>query len=262
VSKLNDFNVINRYVRPPEYQGTYNRHITAGEDEARYILMPDAEFDRPWIASPQGSSGPAFVWPLGVEGFSFSSNATAGIHHYIGDNDVYVDIVYPDEYHLVLNGVFPGNTSPQLMSLLRQVILHQPDPPGIKLLSIAPAAALIQRVRVINHSFTRDAGDTYTRINYSIECIRTGTGSAALSTIDAIPDPDPSNSQLRGSALGRHTVKSIQDFPGLASLLYKSNGLPAQMQLWSLNEAKMESLSIPLFKIPYALIPVGTVINY
>jgi hypothetical protein len=262
MTRLGDFNVINKYVRPPEYQGGYKRHITAGEDEARYVLRPDDEFDRPWIASPQGKGGPAFVWPLGVEGFAFSSNATVGIHHYIGDNDVHVDVVYPDEYHLILNGIFPGNTSPDNMSLLRQVILHQPDPPGIKLLSIPPVAALIQRVRVVNHSFSHDESDTFMRVNYSIECIRTGLGSKAISTIDEVPDPDPSNSQLRGSSQNLHVVKKIQGFPGLAKLLYKDDSLPSQIQLWNVNERHMLKLGIPLFKIPYALIPVGTIIRY
>ena len=104
-------------IRPPGPSGDtgYRVYTNIGnaDDTAHYILKPDLQFYRPWLASPGvGASGIAFVWPLGIEGFTLASTAELGIHKYIGDNDIDIEIVYPDEYHITLNGIFPGKTAP------------------------------------------------------------------------------------------------------------------------------------------------------
>lgn len=260
MTRLSDYTELTKYIKPPGFQGTFDTH---GEDEARYILKPDHEFDRPWLASPQGKGGVAFVWPLGVEGFQFSSSATAGIHHYIGDNDVYIDIVYPDEYHITLNGLLPGRTSIDLIPLLRQVILHQADPPGNKLLSIPPAAASIYNVKIISYSFEHDQTDFTHNVTYSIEFIRTGVGSLAASTVDALPSLGPSSAQLRGSSSRTYIVKSgARSFASLCNTLYGNSDMQSMIQLYTLNERTLARLGILFYKIPYALIPAGTLLHY
>src|SRR6267142_156717 len=81
--------------------GPYNRFGSQGptgdfNDTAHFVLSPGTDFLRPWLAI---RNGPAFQWPLGLEGFQMTVDPQLGIHKYIGDNAVTVDVIHAGEEH-------------------------------------------------------------------------------------------------------------------------------------------------------------------
>lgn len=256
-------------IRPPGPSSSHGYKInpkrgdSSDPDESHYILIPDREFNRPWLASPQGNSGIAYVWPLGVEGFSFASNADAGIHHYIGDNDVDVDVVYPDESHIVLTGIFPGDTSTLQKQALRNVVLHQADTPG-KILGLPGIEEQILYVSVINHSFSHDQGDYSKIIAYSIEFIKIGVGGRLGSTIKQLPKPNPTTGASdRGKSQKRATVKGgKQTLRGVSKKVYGSSRGSSVRKLQQANSVTLNKSGIPSYKTPYTKVPIGTTLKF
>jgi hypothetical protein len=101
-------------------------------DTARYIRLPDTDFARPYITVP---GGPSFVWPLGIEGFEVQDQAELGIHKYIGDIELDVEVMHRNQATITLSGVFPGHTSTENMLGLRTVFQAE-QPPGGKILHL------------------------------------------------------------------------------------------------------------------------------
>lgn len=230
------------------------------DDSARYILIPDAEFYRPWIANPP--NGTAFIWPLGTQGFTYSSSATTGIHHYIGDNDVDVDVVYPDELHITLTGHFPGRTSPVFMQALRQVILD-PDNGTGKILALPGVDPMILYVTVISHSFTHDESDLTSSIAYSIELIKVGQGRK-LDLAKLQPTiPNPSHKTVARGKSSRTTVvkQGRRTLRQAANKAYGSNRANYMLSLANKNADDLEKLGIPVFTLPYSPLGGGTVLK-
>src|SRR5688500_16933540 len=75
------------------------------EDTAQYLLDPDDDFARPYLAIPGGR---AFVWPLGVEGFELVDQAELGRHKYLGEIEIDIDVTHKAETMITLSGIFPG----------------------------------------------------------------------------------------------------------------------------------------------------------
>src|SRR5687768_6965786 len=104
---------------PPEIRLPRGHLRRIGEDPARYLLTPGVHFRRPFLRIP---NGPVFRWPLGTEGFAYSSNAQLGVHRYLGQEDIEVNVIYRDEPHIEMTGSFPGNTGPALMRQLLEIL--------------------------------------------------------------------------------------------------------------------------------------------
>lgn len=231
------------------------------DDSARYILKPDSEFLRPWLANPP--NGSAFVWPLGTQGFQLSSQATAGIHHYIGDNDVDVDIVYPDELHITMTGHFPGKTSSIFKRELRKVILDPSGDSG-KILSLPGVEEQILYVKVIAHSFVHDEGDNTSSIAYSVEFIRVGAGAKITLPTLTPPTPNPtSKKKARGKSSKRISVKQGSGSARrVTQSVYGRVDSGAMQALIKSNADALEAAGIPAYAVPFTPLPVGTVLKY
>lgn len=232
----------------------------ADDDQAHYILKPDTQFYRPWLASPGGS---AFVWPIGVEGFTFTSNAQAGIHHYIGDNDVDVQLVYPDELHIVLTGSFYGRTSVQNMLALRAVILQKSSEAG-KILALPGIESQILYVSTINHQFNHDQTDHTRSVSYSIEFIKVGTGGGLKTPPLQLPSANPLvKSAPRGKSQSRTVVKQgKQTLRSISSKLYGDFSSASVLKLMQKNTETFSDQNLPLYKAVNQMIPPGTKLNF
>lgn len=231
------------------------------DDSARYILRPDAEFYRPWIANPP--NGSAFVWPVGIEGFSYSSQATTGIHHYIGDNDVDIDVVYPDELHITMSGHFPGKTSVAFMHALRKVILDPSGESG-KILSLPGVENQILYVTVVNHNFTHDQSDNTSSIAYTIEMIKVGAGKTISLPNLLTPVPNPSaKSKPRGKSSKQTTVKQgKRNVKQIAKKVYGSASAASVYALIQANADQLEKDGIPAYTVPFTPLGGGRTLKY
>lgn len=237
-------------------------NIANNDDSAHYILNPDTQFARPWIASPGvGSSGIAFVFPLGVEGFSLTSSPDLGIHKYIGDNDIDIDVVYPDEFHITLTGIFPGDTAPEQYRALRKVLTHQQTTRG-KVLSLPIIAERILYVSVVNYSFSHDENDRTQTISYSLEFIQQGTGGK-LRHRDLTParkNPTTKRSK-RGKSTKRKVVKGGGTVRKNAAQVYDDPSMQYQVLRENLNQLSTD-LGLMPHQLAYMQLPPGTVLDY
>lgn len=243
--------------RPPGPRGS------AGDDDVYYLAIPGHDFAQPWIASPNGTSGVAFTWPLGIQGFSYNSNATASVHHYIGENGVDVSLVFPDELHIVLNGTFPGKSATRNMHALRQVILHQSED-GKKLLGLPLIESQILYVKTISHSFSRDSSGDQSSVSYSIEFIKTLIGAALVTPSYKVPASTPAAKVTpRGKDQKRTAVKgSRRSIRGVSNAVYGRTDAFSQTELLLKNQGTWDRLGIPRWKIPFVRIPPGTTIEF
>lgn len=255
-------------IRPPGPSGDtgYRIYTIKGnsDDSAHYLLKPDLEFYRPWIASPgPGTSGIAFVWPLGTEGFTLSSSADLGIHKYIGDNDIDVEVTYPDEYHITLNGIFPGRHSMEQVRALRKVILHKPPSPFGKILALPLIAERVLYVQVVNHSFTHDQEDRTGTIAYSIECVQQGAGSQLKKKTLRPPKKNPTTKKNpRGKSTKRTTVKQgTSTVRATTAQVYEDTSLQNQVLASNLSRLSLE-LGVPAHQLAYINLPPGTALEF
>lgn len=139
-------------------------------DDAYYTLLPGVNFWRPWLRVP---SGPAFVWPLGIEGFSLSVEPQLGVHRYIGDNAVVVDVTHKGEERFNLSGNLPGNSGPENARALRDVVYA--DTPRLgKVLFIPGILPYAQRVVVASFNTSRGEDDRGEDLTYSLDVVRIG----------------------------------------------------------------------------------------
>lgn len=229
------------------------------DDEARYILKPDREFLRPWIATPGGS---AYVFPGGIQGFQLQSNAETGIHHYLGDVGTDISVIYPDELHIILTGTFLGHTSISNLHAMRSVILQQTiyghilGLPGIQ-------SQLLYAVP-INHQFSHDPGDPSHDVSYSVEFVKTGTGSIAKTPPLQLPQSNPVlSTRPKGKSKNQITTKpGLQTFRAIAQKVYSDISMESIFKLIDKNSEALDAANIPSSKRANTKLPVGFKVNW
>lgn len=246
-------------IRPLGPSGAKGYIFSRNEDDTRYLMRPDAEFYRPWLATPGGT---AFIWPGGIEGFSLTGNATTGIHHSIGSVHTDVQVVYPDEQHIILNGNFMGKTSVENVRAIRSVILQDSTEDG-KILALPGVESQLLFVQVINNSFTHDQGDRTRGIAYSIEFIKVRTGRTLKTTPLLIHKSAPALAITpRGKSNTRTTVKQgKQTLRGISAGVHGTFGASSFLDLMSKNTKEIEKTGIPRHKITQVKLPLGTKLN-
>ena len=224
-------------------------------DSARYSARPGIDFFRPWLAIRNGL---AYQWPLGVEGFELTTDPVLGVHRFIGDNAVSVDVLHTGEERIVLTGNFPGDTSPAQIQMLREVVRRKA--PAGKILFIPEIMTHAQNVQVGPSKFSRPE-DGYGRdFRYSIEFLIQGlagkTGAPQFQ-----PDEIVTNAAAKGKA--PRTLKVDSKRNTLRKIAAWKLGSGAKWrQVFNLNELWFVSRSVPLAKAPDYRIPVGTVIYF
>lgn len=247
--------------------GPYNPFTDGGDpnDTAQYILAPGANFLRPWISVPGGR---AFVWPLGVEGFSLSIDPQLGIHKYIGDNAVKVDVIHKGEEHVSMSGSFPGVTSIGAFRALRDMV-YADTPERGKILYIPHLFTYTQRVVIASARFDHGQEDRGTDLTYDLELVRLGPGTAVSENQLIEPEPQGAIGAKTSGAKGASGAGTHRPFRvnGTYNTLRKIASLKLGNSnkwkvLYDKNQGVFRKLAIPTYQVPDKRLPLGTVIYY
>lgn len=147
--------------------------FAAQKDTSAYVKSPDTQFQRPWLAIPGKKR---FVWPLGVQGFHISLKPDLGIHKYLGNNNVEVDVLHVGEEHIQMTGKFIGKTSAAAMRALRD-ICEQPSPERGKILHLPGVLPKYQYVFVeeFDADYAQDSPIGSQDIAYTISFVKATT---------------------------------------------------------------------------------------
>lgn len=229
-----------------------------GEDTARYLLDPGDEFRRPYLRIPGGAR---FRFPVGTEGFRYTGNASLGIHKYIGDADIEVNVIYRDEPRIVMSGLFPGKQGPAFMRQLLP-ILEARTPKVGKVLFLPYIFPRIQYVAAENWEFSHDAEDRTRDIGYNLTFLMVGVGS-----VITIPGPDvPTPNPVPPTPPVRYVrVKDGQrTLRGLAKKVYHNS--TKWNKIYNLNKKKLDAdfkkHHVPRHKYPSHRLPLGMKLRY
>lgn len=226
-------------------------------DSAKYILTPDQDFSRPYLAVP-GSI--AFVWPLGIEGFEIQVVAELGRHRYLGEITLDVDVTHKGETGIILSGVFPGWTATENMNALRQVF-EMDTPANGKILSLPGVMPDVQYVVGESIRFAHAEDERLMDIQYTASFVRKGHG-ASNNSRPSQPDQIPT-----GSEKGRGTKKfqvnsSYRTLRGIARKVYGSEKRWTELYDIKANAKWFDKRNISSHKAPDYRMPLGTTIYY
>lgn len=252
--------VVTAYYNDNPTQPVYSGQTFAefNDPDVAKFLIPTNKFVRPFLANPNGrGGGEAFVFPLGIEGFDLASSATLGIHHFIGDNDVDATIVYPDELHITMDGLFPGKTGMAVANELRRIILASSSVNG-KILYLPLVTETLEYVQVISHRITHQADDRTRGVAYSLEFLLVGKGKT-LNT----PDPSAGESRRPGvkkpnKGTTAHTFVTTQNVRTLRTIaMHVYNNADLWTRVRDKNLRLLYGLEIPAIGFPIAQLPLG-----
>jgi hypothetical protein len=239
-----------------------NNPLRGSEDDpAIYIARPGLDFFVPWLAVDM-AKGPAFVWPLAVEGLEITVDPTLGIHRFIGDDRVYVDVVHRGEERITLSGNFPGDTGPDNLRALREIV-YAITPKLGKVLYVPHAFTYAQRVVVNRFRGGRTEDMRGLDLTYEVEFVRIGyinAGKADNDPILAEPIPQPTTGSVNAST---HRVQADGKHNTLRKIaLWKLGSAAKWNSLYTLNLKWFQKQGVPASKAPDYRLPAGTTIYY
>lgn len=222
------------------------------KDSAAYLLTPGVNFIRPWLAI---RNGPAFQWPLGLEGYTMAIDPLLGIHKFIGDNAVTVDVLHAGEEHFTMTGSFPGNSAPALIRALRDLV-YQGAPAEGKILFVPEIMSHAQRVQIVHFESSRQETDRGRDTAYSIEFVRLGVLNAISSmTTPIIPVPLKTTGKTTKSTrsvtvdAAHNTIRKIAK--------WKLGDQNSWLTVYNANNKYFENNKIPFVKSPDHRLPTG-----
>lgn len=238
--------------------GPYQPYSKTGKDNdpARYVARPGIDFLRPWLAIRNGI---AFQWPLGLQGWGLTTDPTLGIHKYIGDNAVEIDVIHAGEEHITMTGQFLGDTAPALVQALREVVRRIVPREG-KILYIPEILTHAQRVQVVRSEFSGDEDVRGRDCRYSIEF-------AIMGLAGKVPGPQYTADELPTTAIKKgvspRTVSADSKHNTLRKIAAWKLGNSAKWRtIYELNELWFVAHSISSAKAVDYRIPLGTSIYY
>jgi hypothetical protein len=249
--KANDRFPYDRLTQPKKPTGD-------ADDSSRYILTPGIEFYRPWLSVPGGAS---FVWPGGVEGFTCRIDPSLGIHRYIGDNAVVIDVTHKGQESITLSGTFPGLTSVDVFLALRDMIYQDVGENGY-ILYVPHLYPKTQRVFVQSAVFDHPQNERRRDLSYTLDFIRVGTGGKVSEPNLRTPTPQPApRTKQRGKASRVFVVNATVN---TLRKIAKSKLKDAKRwdELYRKNEKLFKRGQIALHKVPDYRLAAGTKINY
>lgn len=228
--------------------------IIPDEDTAKYILDPDGDFERPYLAIPGGR---AFVWPLGVEGFEIQDMAELGRHKYLGEIELDVDVTHKAETEITLSGIFPGWTSTDNMAALRQIFFADTPERG-KILHLPGVLPNLQYVVCERETFSHTRDERTQDIEYQFSVVKVGTGKPSPSTL---PPGSTTGNSGRGTRKFRSTGQ-VNTLRKIASRVFRNSQRWTQLYAVRQNAAWFDKRNISSHKAPDYRLPLGTIIYY
>jgi hypothetical protein len=232
----------------------YNPFVKSGNpnDPAAYLVQPGVNFVRPWLAI---RNGPAFQWPLGLEGYSLTVDPLLALHKFIGDNAVTVDVLHAGEENFTMSGNFPGNSAPALIRALRDLV-YQGAPAEGKILYVPEIMSHAQRVQVVHFESTRQDTDRGRDAAYSIQFVRLGTLNAISSmAMPVIPLPQKTTGKQTVST--RSVTVDAQHNTARKIAKWKLGDTTRWRTIYDANESWYTGHSVPLTKVPDYRLPTG-----
>lgn len=238
-------------------------HTGDSDDSARYIKIPGTEFVRPWLMIPGGA---AFIWPGGIEGFTCRIDPTLGVHRYIGDNAVVVDVTHKGQESIILAGTFPGLSSVDAFLSLRDLI-YQDIPDGGFILFVPFLYPKTQRVFVQSANFDHPQDSRLRDLSYSIEFLRVNVGPtedealAQVETQTSAQAGTPSTESQKGKPARSFTVTaSVNTLRKIAKA--KLGNANKWDQLYRANEKFFKKHNVAMHAVPDYRLPQGTKIGW
>lgn len=225
-------------------------------DTAKYLLDPDDDFARPYLAIPGGR---AFVWPLGVESFEVADQAELGRHKYLGAIEVDVDVTHRAETTITMSGVFPGWTSVDNMNALRDIFYRETPERG-KILHLPGILPNLQYVvgESLRHTKAEDDWQSMD-IAYNITFVKVGTGRRGPN----VGPTRPNQGQDKGRKAGRFRVNSkYNTLRKIAMKVYRNSDRWTELYAIKKNAQWFDRRNIPSHQAPSYRLPNGLVIYY
>ena len=231
------------------------------DDPAMYVANPGVHFYRPWLSSSDKFDGAAFIWPLGLESFNLSIEPQLGIHRFIGDNAVVVDVTHLGEEHFSMSGNFPGVTGPDNMQALRQIVYMKTPKLG-KVLYVPHVLTYAQRVVVVRATFGHDMDSASQDMTYEIEFVRTGIINVGKhDNKPQLADPRPPGTG--GAQAGSRSLKVDAKHNTLRKIAaWKLGSATKWNVLYDKNKKWFTARKVIGAKVPDYHIPVGTKIYW
>lgn len=239
--------------------GSAANSVTASpaHDTARYLLDPDDDFARPYLAV--AGTTQAFIWPIGVEGFDIEDQAVLGRHKYLGDIQLDVDVVHRGETTITMTGVFPGWTSVDNMSALRQ-IFRMGTPQRGKILHLPGILPHLQYVvcESLRHGHPDD--ERKQDISYSLSMVVIGTGPAvARNLLPGVPGSGAAKGRTQKKFVVNATTNTLRK---IAQKLYGDTGRWTTLYAIKANAVWFDKHGVPSHAAPDKRLPKGTPIYY
>jgi hypothetical protein len=240
--------------------GFAGRHqYVVEEDSARLLLTPNSEYRVPYIANPP--AGSAFVWWAGIQGFDLQGNPTISIHHYLGLREVDATVVFPDEFHIALNGTFSGAHAAEDAQWFRKV-LTDPTPDNGKILALPGLLQDIARVKVESYRASHSSDDTTDSIGYEVSFVRTRIGAPIkLPKLDKPTRNAKTVKKKKKKGKSAKKVKATSSHKTvrkMAVLAYGSPDAGNVSQILANNEELFAGLGIPSSELMNYEFPPGT----
>jgi hypothetical protein len=251
----------------------------SGQDPARYLVDPGSvkapgkhsagglRYARPYIASGKNF----FVFPVGVEGFRRSGQATLGLHHYIGANTVDGTTIHYEEGRIELSGTLPGITAQDNMVACLNILRSQPGDPGLVLY----APGVFEREQYVlaeNWDFTHSSDDRTHSIDYTISLVRIGEGTKVKIGPTKLPTPNPTvKTSPRGKPTKIFTVTDgARTLRAIAAKVYGNQDQwqklvalnQGQLANWQKSNAANSLHGLPTYQLPTFRFPIGTKFAY
>jgi hypothetical protein len=250
--------------RKPPLSPAAKRHTQTRrqEDSARYILVPDEDFQRPYLAVP--GTREAFVWPAGVEGFELQKDTALGIHRYLGEAPLEVSVTHQGEKRINMSGIFPGWTAVENMHALERVYDMPTEAKG-KILHLPGILPQLKYVIGESLRFSHTEEDFLEDLAYQVTFVVTGGGATTptgrmTSGVTGQPAEGFGTTPKGNASNVFVTTAQFNTLRRIALHLFKS--ADRWVDLYQANSTFFDVNNIASFRIPNFQLPLGMKIYY
>lgn len=224
-------------------------------DSAKYIVQPDDDFVRPYLAVPNGR---AFVWPVGIEGFELTDTPEVGKHKYLGGVGLDVDVTHRGEGQIALSGTFPGWTSQDNLLNLRDIV-YAVAPRNGKILYLPGVLDTIQFVVVTTSVFTHAEDERTQDITYSLTMAILSDGAKIKSPTQ--PGQGDTDNPKRGKRKFQVT-STTNTLRKIAAKVFANPSRWTDLYAIQANAAFFNKRNVPQHNVPDYKLPTTMVVYF